>query len=497
VLWAGIAAAALAGCTLGPDYKRPQAPLPTAWRAPQADAAELTNTAWWEAFKDPDLTALIQESLDANKDLRIAAFRVEEFDAHLQIASSQQYPQIGYKVDGQRIRRSQEVPELIRPGAPVGYNLFSVGVNASWEVDLWGRIKRSNEAARAELLSTEEARRAVMLTVVSGVASSYVQLLGLDQQLALTQQTVKNRQDTLKLVQNKQKGGSATLLSVAQARSALDEVSATIPDIERQIATVENALSTLVGRNPGPIKRGAIEKLILPAVPQGVPSDVLTRRPDVQAAEQSLVAANARIGVAKTEYFPTISLTAALGLASDDLRWLMARTARTGEIDRNVLGTIFSFGRIEGDVRQAEAVQKQLVERYLQTVQTALHEVDDALIYRLKAGEHVVALGQRVDSQQEVARLSRLRYQGGESTYLEVLDAERQVYAAQNQQAQGWREQYVALISVYKAMGGGWMVEQDKLRATKTGQETISNPKTAIPADKAPVEAATLEVSQK
>jgi len=441
--------------------------VPAAWRAPLADAADVVNTAWWEAFGDADLTALIQAALDANKDLRIAALRIEEFDAQLQVASSAQYPQAGYNVSGQRVRRSQEVPELIRPGAPLGYNSFVIGTNISWEADLWGRVKRSNEAARADLLSTEEARRAVMLSVVSGVATSYVQLLGLDQQLAITRQTLKNREDTLSLVDTKFKGGSATRLAVAQARAGVDEVAATVPEIERQIATIENALSTLVGRNPGAIKRRSIETLSLPPVPQGVPSDVLTRRPDVLAAEQSLVAANARIGVAKTEYFPTVSLTAALGLASDDLRWLLAKTARTGEIDRGLVGTIFSFGRIEGDIRKAEAVQKQLVERYLQAVQAALQEVEDALVARSKAGEHAVVLNRLVESEQEVAKLSRLRFEGGELTYLQVLDAERQVYAAQTQQSQGQRDQYLALISVYKAMGGGWMVEQDKLRATK------------------------------
>jgi len=473
---------------VGPDYKRPEVPLPTAWRAEPLDAADVANTAWWEGFGDADLTALIQAALEANKDLRVATYRVEEYDARLQVTNAASYPQVTYNVSGTRAQRSQEQPALLRPGTPPSYNSFAIGANFGWEVDLWGKLKRSNELARAELLSTEEARRAVMLTVVSAVATSYVQLLGLDQQLALARQTQTNRQSSLDLVEKKYKGGSATRLAVAQARALVDEIAANVPQLEREIASVENALSVLLGRNPGRITRRGIDKLALPRVPQGVPSDVLTRRPDVLAAEQTLVAANARIGVAKAQYFPTISLTGALGLASDDLRWLLARTARTGEVNRSLLGTLFDAGRIAGDVRQAEAVQKQMVERYLQAVQSALQEVEDALIYRAKSGEQIGALNRQVESRQEVAKLSRMRFEGGESTYLEVLDAERQVYAAQTQQSSSWRDQYLALIAIYKAMGGGWMVEQDKLRSsTTTGVAAGTAKVAAVPAQAEPM----------
>lgn len=467
VAGACFAAIALAGCVLGPDYQRPQVPLPPAWHADASTAADLANTAWWKAFGDPQLDALIDAALDANKDLRIAAYRVQEYDAKLEVSSSQEYPQASYTLGGQRIHRSQEIPELMRIGAPVGYNEFNVGLNVSWELDLWGRVRRANEAARAELLSTEAARRGVMLSVVSGVATSYVELLGLDKQLLLARQTLKARQDEVDLLTKKFHGGSATRLSVEKAQSLVAETEAQIPDIERQISTVENALSVLVGRNPGPIARGSITDFKLPPIPQGVPSDVLTRRPDIQAAEQTLVAANARIGVAKAEYFPTISMTGMLGLASDDLRWLGAKTARTGELNRSVLGPIFSGGRIEGDVRQAEAVQKEMLETYLKAVQTALQEVEDALVFRAKSGEREKAFERHEKALEEVARLARMRYEGGESTYLDVLDADRDVFEAQNQLAQGRRDEFLALVSVYKAMGGGWMVEQDKLKAAK------------------------------
>jgi multidrug efflux system outer membrane protein len=503
-------AALLAACTLGPDYKRPELPLPTSYRSGQPvaaaassasapggavvsaqAAADLTNTAWWQAFGDADLTALVNAALESNRDLRIAAYRVQEYDARLQVSAADAYPHAQYSLSGERKKRSQEEPELLRPGTPPNYNEFSVGMNFGWEVDVWGRIKRANEAARAELLSTEEARRAVMLTVVTDVANGYVQLLGLDQQLAIARRTLKNRQDAVDLLTKKYQGGSATKLSVSQAQALVDEVSATIPDLERQITFAENALCALLGRNPGPIPRRSIEQLSLPAVPAGVPSDVLTRRPDVQQAEQTLVAANARIGVAKAEFFPTISLTGALGLASDDLRWLLAKTARTGEITRSITGPLFDGGKASGDLREAEAIHNEMVETYLKSIQTALQEVDNALVYTSKARERLDALSRQVGSREDVRKLAQLRFEGGESTYLEVLDAERELYAAQNLQAEGKRDEYLALVSVYKAMGGGWMVEQDKLRA---GNQASAPAQVAAAATKAPTGANQVEM---
>ncbi len=319
------AAVGLAGCTMGPDYKRPEVPLPTAWRTSDTlDAADVANTTWWEAFGDPDLTALIETALDSNKDLILATLRIEQFDAKLDISRSANYPQLTYATNTDRERRSQEKPNGLQPGASPTLSDFDIGAAFSWELDLWGKIKRSNEAALADLLSTQEARRAMMLTVVTSVATGYVQLIALDKELALAQLSLKNRRDALELTDQKYKGGSATLLNVAQARAVVEQEAARIPQIESQIATAENALSSLLGRNTGHIQRRAIDTLELPRVPQGVPSDVLRRRPDVLAAEQNLVAANAMIGVAKTAYFPTLSLTGALGLGSDELKYLWA-----------------------------------------------------------------------------------------------------------------------------------------------------------------------------
>ena len=468
LLLAATAIAVLAGCAaVGPDYQRPPVEVPAQWRSQIDDAADVANTSWWEAFGDPELSELVRAALDGNRDLRAAVFRIDQFNARLQISNSANKPQVGYHADGARKYRSEEQPnELGITGVPT-YNDFTIGLTFAWEIDIWGRIRRSNEAALADLLSAEAAQRGVMLTTVCAVATAYVQLLGLDRELAVTRLVVNNRQRTYDVLKAKQEGGSATQVAVEEARAAIEEAASTIPDIERRIASTEFALSTLVGRNPGPIKRRTMDQLTLLKVPEGVPSDLLVRRPDVFAAEQNLTAANARIGVAKAEYLPTVSLTGALGLQSDQLQWLFAKTARTGEFWRGLTGTLFSGGRVEGTVREAEAVRNQMAERYLLSVQTGLQEVEDSLVARAKAGEQGQIRGRQVGALQEATRLTQLRYESGQSTLLDVLEAQRQVFVAQAQQAQSQRDQFLALVAVYKAMGGGWMVEQNRLRETR------------------------------
>ncbi len=462
----GVALAALTGCmTVGPDYKRPEVPLPAAWRASTPAAADVVNTAWWENFGDPELSELIKIALDANKDLLIAAHRIEQLDARLQVSQSASMPQVGYNTGVERKQRSEEQPALLAPGRSASYNNHAVNGTLSWEFDIWGKVARANESARADLLAAEETRRTVMLKVATGVAFAYVQLLSRDHQLELTRQAAANRREAVALLDIRYKGGSGTLIEVVKARAAAEETESTIAPIERDIVQIENALSALLARNPGPIKRRKLEQLKMPPVPQGVPSDVLARRPDVLAAEQTLVSANAQIGVAKSQYFPTISLTSALGLASDQLQWLLARTARTSDVSVGLVGTLFSGGRIEGDIRAAEALQKLMAQTYLQAVQTALQEVEDALIARAKAGEQVAVLEQRVKTMRDLVKLSELRFEGGRSTALDVLDSSFQLLGAQGFLAQGLREQYGALVGIYKAMGGGWMVEQQNLRS--------------------------------
>lgn len=464
-------ATALAGCvTLGPDYQRPDVAMPQAWRTGLPNAKDVVNTQWWQGLGDPALDALISEAIDANKDLQLATLRVEEFDAKLGIARAEGRPQVGYNALAQRKRYSQEQPG---PGSrnddgsfekATNQNAFEVGTNFSWELDLWGRVRRAKESARADVMASEDARRAMMLTVVTSVATSYVQLLALDHQLELAHQAEKNRSDALALVQKKYEGGAASRLDVAKARAAMYDVAVAVPDLERQVAELENATSLLLGRNPGPIKRGTLLAMKLPPVPAGIPSDVLERRPDVMEAEQNLVSANAKIGVAKAEYFPRISLTGMLGLGSTQVDTLLQRSAMTDSIGAGLLGTIFSGGRIKGDILASEAVQKQMLVKYQQAIQTALREVEDALVFNAKAGEIANAGSQQLAALRDAVQLSEARYDGGQSSFIDVLDAQQDLYDAQDEQVGRDRDTYLALISIYKAMGGGWMVAQEQQR---------------------------------
>lgn len=477
---APVVVALLAGCTMGPDYRRPELALAAGWRVTPADAADLANTEWWQGFGDEHLARLIDAAIDANKDLRIAAYRIDEYAARLKVSQAGSLPVVGYGVNASRAQLSQERPNGLRLGASPVLSDFELGGTFSWEIDLWGRLKRSDEASLADLLATQEARRGVMLTVVADVAGAYVKLLELDRQLAIAQHKHELRREAVKLMDAKREGGSATRLDVENLRAAAEEQAATLPAIRRDIATTELALCALLGRAAGPIERRRLDELKLPQLPAGVPADILTRRPDVAAAEQTLVAENARIGIARTGYFPTLSLTAALGLAADDLRWLFAETARTANIGGALAGTLFDGGRVEGDVRQAEARRGQAEQQFLKAVQTALLEVEDALSARARAGEREAAIGERVKALQTVQRLTLARQTGGQTGKLEVYDAELRLQDAQAAMAEGRRDTLLALVSVYKAMGGGWMLEQERRRSTPAVQAQAKTREEAI-----------------
>ena len=481
ILAASIACATmLSGCmTVGPDYQRPDLPLPQAWRTTQPEAMDVVNTEWWKGLGDPALDALIVEAIDSNLDLQLATLRVEQFDARLLISRADGRPQIGYEASANRRRYSQEQPALLPRGVNQYQNAFEVGGNLSWELDLWGRVRRAREAASADLMASEDARHAMMLSVVTSVATSYVQLLALDHQLELARQTQENRRDALALVQTKYQGGAASQLDVARAQAALYDVTGVVPELERQVAELENATSLLLGRNPGPVARGTLLAVKLPPVPAGIPADVLVRRPDVMAAEQNLISANARIGVAKAQYFPRISLTALLGQGSNELDNLLQSSATTGLVGAGLLGPIFSGGRIKGDIREAESVQQQMLVTYQQTVQTALREVEDALVFRAKSGEIATAGEQQLAALRDAVRLSDARYEGGQSSYLDVLDAQQELYEAQDKQVGRDRDTYLALISIYKAMGGGWMVAQEQRDAAGANNTATQAPASA------------------
>jgi multidrug efflux system outer membrane protein len=453
----------ISACAVGPDYEKPEAEMPEAWRFEYSNNTEIINTLWWKQFRDPVLDELIQAALENNRDVRIAAARVEEFAARVDIARSGFYPQIGYQGDASRNRVSDESLSNLPPGTPAISNNFQATLNVGWELDIWGKIRRATESARASLLSAEEGKRTVILTLVTSVATSYVQLRALDRRLEIAKETLVSRKETLKLFELKFRGGVVSQLEVAQVRSEYEQAAVSIPSLERQIALLENSIAVLLGRNPGPVPRGkSISELILPVIPEGVPSEVLERRPDVRGAEQDLIAANAQIGVAKAQYFPSISLTGLLGFASNELSNLASSTNSIWNVGGDITGPIFTGGQISGQVRVSEAVQKQVLNGYLKTIQTAFREVDDALVSNQKSREELEAQGRRVEALRESAHFANIRYNEGQVSYIEVLDSERRLFEAQLSYAEIQSEVYIALVNTYKAMGGGWIIDAEQ-----------------------------------
>jgi multidrug efflux system outer membrane protein len=447
-----------AGCiTVGPDYQRPAVETPAAFRFAEPAAQELADTAWWGQFQDPVLDGLVREALERNKDLLIATARIEEFFGRYFSTRGDQFPAAGGSAGAFRQRQTKRgLTRLDDQDNP--YDQFEAFFNAAWEIDFWGKFRRATEAARAELLGTEEARRTVVLTLVSAVATAYVDLRALDQQLEITRRTAESRRDTLAIFDLRFRNGVISEVDLSQAESEYEDALARIPDLERAIAQTENALSVLLGRDPGPIARGAaIDRLGLPMVPAGLPSDLLARRPDIRRAEQLLIAANARIGVARSLYFPTISLTGAFGAVSTELSNLFTSPARAWNIGVPVTVPLFTAGRIGGEVKAAEAAAEAAVHIYRQAVQNAFREVDDALVERAKSGERLQALERQMKALRNYARLARLRYDEGYTSYLEVLDADRSLFNIELSYTAGQNTLFRSLINIYKSMGGGWV----------------------------------------
>jgi multidrug efflux system outer membrane protein len=458
----------LAGCAVGPDYERPEVETPPQYRFEDPQARDTVNTAWWLQFGDKQLERLIWIALTENKDLLIAAARVEEFYGRYGAQRGQQFPQAGLEAQGGRQRQSRTSNPLFQafPGVPTTTDSYSIDLGVSFELDLWGRLRRGTEAARADLLAVEENRRTVILTLVSAVATSYVTLLDLDRQLEISRETLRARAESLRIFELRFKGGTISELELQQIRSEYETAAAAIPSFEKQIAQQENNLSVLLGRNPGPIGRGGVlDKLVLPVVPAGLPSGLLERRPDIRRAEQQLVAANARIGVAKAAYFPTISLTGLAGFASADLSDLFKGDSRTWAFAGTIGQPIFTGGTLAGQLAAAEAQQKQALYAYQQAIQTAFGEVENSLVDQAKTRQQLAAQSRQVEALARYAYLARLRYDNGYTSYIEVLDSERSLFQAQLQLAQTQGQLYFALINLYKALGGGWVNEADKLTA--------------------------------
>ncbi|RDJ98016.1 efflux transporter outer membrane subunit [Paraburkholderia lacunae] len=452
----------LNGCLFGPDYVRPKVATPATFRFETNEAAELANAPWWEQFQDPALNDLIAAALADNKDVKIAAARVDQFLGQFVTTRSALFPQISAGFDASRQRASQAGPTPLPPGVGPVFNEFQAPLMVAWEIDLFGKVRRQTEAARASLLASEEGRRATILSLVASVATAYINLRDLDAQLAIAKATTDSRAGSVKVFQARFSGGDVSQMELAQSQSEYEASLAAIPQIETQIAQQEDALSVLLGHNPGAIPRGReLAELAVPAVPAGLPSDLLERRPDLRQAEQNLIAANALIGAARALYFPSISLTGLFGSVSGQFSKLFTGPARVWSYAGSVTVPIFTAGSIGGQVQQAEAQQQQALFQYQQTIQVAFQEVDDALIALQKSREQLVVQGRQVDALRNYARLARLRYEGGYTSYIEVLDAERSLFNAQLSYTQTHGVVFNSLIGLYKAMGGGWVVQAE------------------------------------
>jgi len=452
----------LTACLVGPKYKRPvTAPPEIYYTDPNpSQSNSIADLAWWELFKDPMLQDLIREALKNNFDVQLAAARIEEARAQYGIAESFYYPQIGYGagIGGQR------APAI------ANHTYYSYNFNLAWELDLWGRIRRLNEQQRALFFANEEARRGVYLSLVSGVAQAYFELRALDAQLLIARDASQSFQETYDLFNNKLQGGAASALETSRAEGALGNFLAQVPDLERQIVAKENEITLLMGRNPAPVPRGALlaDQNDLDAVPAGLPSTLLERRPDLRQAEQQYAAANAAVGVAKANFFPVISLTALLGGVSPQLNQLVS-SGTQWSVAGGLAGPLFTGGRLKSQYKVAFAQRDQSEIVYRQSVTLAFGEVSTALSAHLKLADALREETRSVHAYQESVHLANLRYDSGLSSYFEVLDAKLQLFPAQQQAVQYDLGRKVALVNLYKALGGGWKLgDTDWLNSTPT-----------------------------
>jgi outer membrane protein, multidrug efflux system len=432
----------LASCTLGPNYQRPAVPMPESWRAAAPSGA--VNLTWWEQFQDPELRSLISEALGSSHDLRIAAERVEQARALARITRADQFPTANA---GAAVSKSRFTDTT-----------YAVAADLSFEIDLWGRLRRATEAARAELLATEEARNVVQMTMVSDVATAYLRLRQLDLELETTRRSVASRRDSLQIVRDRFEAGLTSALDVHRAEAELAATSAHVPDLERLIAQTENQLSILVGRPPRAIPRGRplTAQTAPPEVPAGLPSDLLERRPDIRLAEAALIASNARIGVAKAEFFPRISLTGLFGVESTDLSELFKSPSRIWSYGAGLAQPVFNAGRTRGNLQFAEAAHREALIAYERAIYQSFRDVEDALVAHRKAREALAEQSVAVRASREALTVAESRYTSGLTTYLDVLDAQRTLLSAEVEESRTLLTQLVAIVQLYRALGGGW-----------------------------------------
>ena len=452
----------ISGCAVGPNYHRPAVTVPANYRDTNGSAprqASIADLPWWEVFKDEKLDELVKTALANNYDLQIAVTRVEQSRQLAAQARAQYFPFLDYGVVTSGGKN--EFLGSVIPSDGEARSAFAAIATASWEADVWGRIRRENEAARAQYLATEEARRGVMLSLVSDVAQAYFELLGLDLQLDIAKQNTESFGQTLTLFTQRLEGGVASKLDTSRAAAAEASAAATIPEIERQIAIKENQISILLGENPSPIPHTALllDQIVPPDIPAGLPSALLERRPDILEAEQQMRAANAQIGVATANYFPRIGLTALFGRASSPLSLLSSGQATVWSVAGDATGPIFHGGALKAQKRQRVAFWEESKLRYEQTAQAAFQDVSDALVSRQKYEAVRSEQANAVQAYSESVKVALQRYTAGKASYFEVLDAQLQLYPAQNALALTELNRRTVIVQLYKALGGGWNLQ--------------------------------------
>lgn len=462
---------AISGCKVGPNFQRPVTNSPAAFRfdsnATQADT--IINLKWWEMFQDPELKALIDTALVYNPDVLIAASRIEEARAVVGYNKADQWPSMGY--DGSGSRQQMNLSQF---GVDGPISNFSGAATLAWELDFWGKYRRATEAARAELLASDFSHRAVQVSLISSVASTYFLLLDYDSRLEISKMTMESRRESMRIIEERYNEGIVPEIDLNQAQIQEAIAAAAIPFYERLVAQTENALSILLGNNPGIIKRSRKlkDEVIPPEIPSGIPSALLARRPDINAAEQMLAAQNARIGVAVAQRFPSISLTGMLGAASNDLSTITTGDALIWSVGGGIVGPIFQFGKNKRrvDIERERFYQDSLY--YVNTVLQAFREVEDALIEIQTLNKESIARDRQMAAAENASMLSYERYDGGVTSYLEVLDSDRSKFNAQLAATEVYQMYINSYVFLYKALGGGWLSEEEMKQAGKAANET-------------------------
>jgi outer membrane protein, multidrug efflux system len=455
-----LAGALCCSCTVGPNYRRPAISVPDTYRGAKVDAPDIPSLGearWWEVFEDPELQRLLKAALDRNYDIRIAASRIEQASANVGIVRADQFPEAGASAGFSRAKSSGAAVPFLPNFTGITNTVINVTPSVSWALDFWGQYRRASEAARANLLASEAGQEAVRASIVAAVASAYFQLCELDLELEITYSTLAAWRDSLRLTQIREQGGVASMVEVRQAESLVTTATSTIPQIIQQIEHTENLINTLLGENPGPVARGLpLGQQKPPPTPLGLPSSLVARRPDIRAAEQLLVAANARIGVARAAYFPNIVLSAYTGWQTRSFEDIFTKSGWIWGLTPSLNLPIFTAGRIRSNVALTEAQREEATLAYQQTIQQAFREVSDSLIALNRTKEFRVQQESLTVTYREAARLSTIRYRGGVTTYLEVLDSERNVFAAELNLARAQMNELTAVVQLYSALGGGW-----------------------------------------